>query len=164
MKNKIKSFITSSGIISALIGAIITGCISWYLLSKQIQGAKNDEIRKNRITLIKDTEYLFAQAPVIEAMFLESLDNSPNFMINKPLPIIKPSSLYIIKLHEGMKDAYVFHAQYKSLSRLIPIYFCHESTSKILKLRPHDDWWLSDYADFRDDILNSMYQEIECKK
>lgn len=176
---KIKSFLTSNTLISALVGAILTGCVSWFLLNKQIHDANNEAIRKDRVLIIKDAEYLFSQAPLVEATFLQAAIQS-SVAENGGLLCFKMAlngeesdkcdfSQVANMAYVSAKDAFTFNAQYKSLTRLIPIYFCGQSKYNLSQLKLHDgEWWSKKYSSLREDLLSSMYEEmykeIKCKK
>ena len=175
MKNdKIKSFLISSGVISALVGAIISGAASWYLLRKQIHDAENHELFRSRILMIKDTEELFARSALVKAIFISQRVQSKSltqtsFFCAKSISEGENPKNCDLSHQEDMvytlsKDYFDFDAQYKSLSRLVSIYFCQRSVNSFSELTNHPDWWQTQYDDLRADVLDSMYKEIECER
>lgn len=168
---KIINEIWAPVIIVAFLSGVISFSVGRYLLNKEI----NYDVRKARIDIIKNVEELFAQSEVV--WMLLDMTASENRLANNISKVcinaisngekVNHESCDVYRYTKSqssyMQDAYIFRAKYNSLLRLTKIYFCNKSGKRFDSLNKNNDWWSVYNASLRKEVLDTMYQELECK-
>lgn len=158
-------------IITALLSGMLSFVVGRYLLNKEI----SYDVRKARIDIIKDTEELFAQSEIAALLLGVTINehnlsnNISNICITSILegktvnPQLCDINHYQKSQLSNIKDSYLLRAKYNSLLRLTKIYFCDESKVKFDSLNKNNDWWSIGNSSLRNEILELMYKELECR-